>query len=110
MKRNIQNAGFRDRYSTVRKFCLFGSLVTLLCFGVFSTLPAQQAQSGVPVFKFSPEGSNVTFNVSASVTIAGKFDKWDAGLTFTSTDLSTGVLDIKIDAASVDTGRGVQPA
>ena len=108
MTRNSQNGGFRDRYSTVGRFFLFGSLIALLCFGVFSTLPAQQAQSGVPVFKFSPERSSVTFNVSASVTIAGKFDKWDANLTFTSTDLSTGVLDIKIDSASVDTGSGMK--
>jgi polyisoprenoid-binding protein YceI len=35
-----------------------------------------------------------------------KFDKWDAKLTFTSTDETTGVLEIKIEAASVDTGSG----
>lgn len=35
---------------------------------------------------------------------AGTFDKWDATLTFTSTDVTTGVLDIKIQADSVDTG------
>jgi polyisoprenoid-binding protein YceI len=46
--------------------------------------------------------------VEASVAIAGTFDKWDATLTFTSTDVSTGVLDIKIQAASVDTGSGMK--
>jgi hypothetical protein len=34
---------------------------------------------------------------------------WRAGsLTFTSTDISTGVFDVKIDAASVNTGSGLK--
>jgi polyisoprenoid-binding protein YceI len=48
------------------------------------------------------------FNVKASVAIAGTFDKWDASLTFTSPDLATAVLDIKIQAASVNTGSGMK--
>lgn len=36
------------------------------------------------------------------VKIAGKFDKWDASLTFSSPDETTGVLEIKIQAASVE--------
>lgn len=48
------------------------------------------------------------FDVEASVAIKGTFDKWNATLTFTSTDVSTGVLDIEIQAASVDTGSGVK--
>ena len=40
--------------------------------------------------------------------IKGVFDKWDATLTFTSTDPATGVLDIKIQADSVDTGSGMK--
>ena len=42
------------------------------------------------------------------MAIEGTFEKWDATLTFTSTDLATGVLDIKIQAASVDTGSGMK--
>jgi polyisoprenoid-binding protein YceI len=38
----------------------------------------------------------------------GTFDKWDAALTFTSPDVSTGVLDLKIQADSVDTGSGMK--
>jgi hypothetical protein len=63
----------------------------LVEFAIVKPNRAQQAQSAVPVFKFSPDGSIVNFNVSASVTIAGKFDKWDASLTFTSRELSSGV-------------------
>jgi polyisoprenoid-binding protein YceI len=55
-----------------------------------------------------PTGSTVKFDVEASVAIVGKFDKWDATLTFTSPELSTAVLDIKIQAATVDTGSGMK--
>jgi len=64
--------------------------------------------SGVPVFHITPVESSVTFDVEASVDIKGKFDKWDASLTFQSPDVSTGVLDIKIQADSVDTGSGMK--
>jgi polyisoprenoid-binding protein YceI len=60
------------------------------------------------VFKVTPVESSITFDVEASVAIKGKFDKWDASLTFTSPDVSTGVLDIKIQADSVDTGSGMK--
>jgi polyisoprenoid-binding protein YceI len=46
--------------------------------------------------------------VKSSVAIAGTFDKWDATLTFTSPDLTTGVLNIKIQADSVNTGSGMK--
>jgi polyisoprenoid-binding protein YceI len=75
---------------------------------VLSIATLISAQGDVPVFKFSPEGSVVNFNVSASVPIEGKFNKWDASLVFASRELSTGVLDIKIDAGSVDTGSGMK--
>jgi polyisoprenoid-binding protein YceI len=67
-----------------------------------------QAPAEVPVFKITPLQSTIKFGVKASVPIEGVFKKWDATLTFTSTDPSTGVLDIKIDAASVDTGSGMK--
>ena len=36
------------------------------------------------------------------------FDKWDATLTFTSPDVTTGVLDLKVQAGSVNTGSGMK--
>jgi polyisoprenoid-binding protein YceI len=48
--------------------------------------------------------SRVKFNVKASIPLEGTFEKWDATLAFTSTDVSTGSLDIKIQADSVNTG------
>ena len=44
----------------------------------------------------------------ASVALVGTFDKCDATLTFTSPDVTTGVLDIKIQADSVNTGSGMK--
>jgi polyisoprenoid-binding protein YceI len=61
-----------------------------------------------PVFVITQEDSSIKFNVKASVGIAGDFNKWDSALTFTSPDVSTGVLDIKIHADSVDTGSGMK--
>jgi polyisoprenoid-binding protein YceI len=67
-----------------------------------------QAPAGVPVFEVTPVHSSIKFFVKASVALAGKFDKWDATLTFQSPEVSTGVLEIKIQADSVDTGSGMK--
>jgi len=69
-------------------------------------LPISRAQ--VPVFTVTPENSSMKFFVKASVAITGTFDKWDATLTFTSPDVTTAVLDIKIQADSVNTGSGMK--
>jgi polyisoprenoid-binding protein YceI len=62
----------------------------------------------VPVFAVSPQQSSIKFFVKASVALTGNFEKWDASLTFTSTDVTTGALDINIQAASVNTGSGMK--
>ena len=82
-------------------FCVFLS-VSLSC------TAGTSADDGVPVFKITPAESSIEFDVEASVAIRGTFDKWDATLTFTSSDGSTGVLDLKIQADSVDTGSGMK--
>ena len=81
--------------------------LTILCFLASALLPSL-AQAQGPVFAITPEGSTVQFSVKASVAIVGKFDKWDATLTFPSTDVTTGVMDIKIQAATVNTGSGMK--
>src|SRR5579864_5311932 len=64
-----------------------------------ATLVPPRAQAQVPVFEITPQQSSIKFFVKASVALTGNFDKWDATLTFTSTDVTTGVLDVKIQAA-----------
>lgn len=76
-------------------------LLTCSCLSV-----ATRAQA--PVFEITPVDSWIKFHVKSSTSIAGKFDKWDATLTFASPDETTGVLEIKIQAASVDTGSGMK--
>jgi polyisoprenoid-binding protein YceI len=71
---------------------------------VFPSLSRAQ----VPVFKITTEDSSIKFSVKASVAVNGTFDKWDAALTFTSADVTTGVLDIKIQADSINTGSGMK--
>jgi len=66
------------------------------------------SRAQAPVFEITPLDSSIKFHVKSSTTIAGKFDKWDATLTFTSPEETTGVLEITIQAASVDTGSGMK--
>jgi polyisoprenoid-binding protein YceI len=73
-----------------------------------SSVSRPQDAEAIPVFKITPAESKIKFDVEASVSIVGTFDKWDAALTFTSPDVSTGVLDLKIQADSVDTGSGMK--
>ena len=75
-----------------------------ICAALLCPLVRAQSKSAAPVYTITPVQSNIQFGVKASISIDGKFDKWDATLTFKSPDVSTGVLDVKIQAASVDTG------
>lgn len=79
----------------------------VLCLVAFAALPSP-SRAQAPVFKIVPETSSVRFNVKASVAIEGNFDKWDATLTFASPDVTSGVLDVEIQAASVNTGSGMK--
>jgi polyisoprenoid-binding protein YceI len=77
----------------------------LLCFFIVAVLSLLTQAQTAPVFTISPIASSITFYVKSSAKITGTFDKWDASLTFTSPDVTTGVVDIEIQAASVDTGN-----
>jgi polyisoprenoid-binding protein YceI len=77
-------------------------------FGFLIASLAPFVLSQVPVFKVTPQQSSVKFFVKSSVALAGDFKKWDATLTFTSTDVASGTLDIQIQAASVDSGSGMK--
>jgi len=77
---------------------------------MFSSVTKAQSSQGAPVFKITPVVSKITFYVKSSVDLEGTFEKWDATLVFTSTDASTGVLDIKIQADSVNTGVSLRIA
>jgi polyisoprenoid-binding protein YceI len=81
--------------------------LAILCLLALATL-LTPARAQVPVFKTTPADSTIKFYVKSSVAIVGNFEKWDATLTFSSADVSTAVLDIKIQAATVNTGSGMK--
>ena len=84
-------------------------LILLSLLACLATSPARaQAPSGVPVFQITPVQSTIKFDVEASVAIEGTFDHWDASLTFTSPAAESAVFDVKIYAASVDTGSSIK--
>ena len=70
----------------------------------FSSVTHAQFSPGAPVYEITPRMSKITFYVKASVRLDGNFEKWNAPLAFSSTDPSTGLLNIKIRADSVNTG------
>src|SRR5690242_8113352 len=79
---------------------LWGVLSVALC---AATAAQNRATTGGPVFQVLPVQSSIKFSVKASVGIQGTFDKWEARLTFPSPDVTNGKLQIKIQAASVNT-------
>ena len=81
--------------------------LTVLCL-LASSVFASVSRAQTPVFVIGQEESSIKFSVKASVALEGTFEKWDATLTFTSPDVSTGVLDVKIQADSVNTGSGMK--
>jgi polyisoprenoid-binding protein YceI len=86
-----------SRLVPIASWCLF------LC-AVLST----PAWSQAPVYEITPVESSIKFDVESSVAIKGTFQKWDASLTFQTRELSSCVLEIRIQADSVDTGSGMK--
>jgi polyisoprenoid-binding protein YceI len=83
------------------------AILSLLAVSLSALMPHAQAPE-VPVIKIMKEDSSIKFHVKAPVAIDGTFDKWVATATMASPDVETGVLDIKIQAASVNTGSGMK--
>ena len=83
-------------------------ILCLVVFALMATSAVAQAPTAVPVFQVTPGDSTITFHVNASVTIEGTFDQWQASLTFTSPAVESAVLDVQIQAASVNTGSDLK--
>jgi len=83
-------------------------ILSTIFFLLASAVLPSVTRAEAPVFVVTPVDSSIKFFVKASVAIQGTFDKWDATLKFTTPDVSTAVLDIKIQAASVNTGSGMK--
>ena len=78
-------------------------LAFAMCLTVFFASP-RIACAQVPTYEVTPEESSIKFGVDSSVSIKGNFEKWNASIKFSSRDVRTAVLDIEIQADSVNTG------
>jgi polyisoprenoid-binding protein YceI len=82
-------------------------LATALCLLAIGTLPpASRAQ--VPVYEVAPVESTIRFGVESSVPIKGAFSKWNASIKLSSVDVTSALLDVEIEADSVNTGSGMK--
>jgi polyisoprenoid-binding protein YceI len=111
MKRNPAFAGLpvaaTRMAAVVSRRILRGLPFALVCL-LAQTASPHRSRAQAPVYEITPVESSITFDVESSVAIRGNFNKWEATLTFQSRDVSTGVLDIRIQADSVDTGSGMK--
>jgi polyisoprenoid-binding protein YceI len=83
------------------------SPMAVLWLVVFCLFPsASRAQ--VPVYEVTPVESTINFGVDSSVPMKGTFEKWNASMKFSTTDVRSGVLEIEIQADSVNTGSGLK--
>src|ERR1700756_2365702 len=89
----------RNRRSALIRYVL-ASAACLMAF--LASARASYAQ--VPTYEFTPVESNIKFGVESSVSIQGVFEKWNASIKFSSRDIRSAVLDIEIEAGSVNTG------
>ena len=81
--------------------------LAVVCAVLFAALPAA-SHAQAPVYAITPQESMIKFHVKSSIDLTGRFDQWAATLKFSSSDVATGVLDIRIQAASVDTGSRIK--
>jgi len=88
----------------MRMLCRF----IFLCLLIFAVTPPAIYAQNIPVFAIAPENSSVTFSVKASVALNGTFDKWKATLVMSAPQVESAVLDIQIQADSVNTGSGMK--
>ena len=89
----------RSRLNTLIRYVL-ASAACLMAF--LASARASYAQ--VPTYEVTPTESSIKFGVESSVSIEGIFEKWDANIKFSSGDVRSAVLDIEIEADSVNTG------
>ena len=77
--------------------------MTVPCVLAFYAFPvAGSAQ--VPVYEVTTVESVIKFGVDSSVSIKGTFEKWNASIKFSSREVNSAVIDIEIEAGSVNTG------
>jgi polyisoprenoid-binding protein YceI len=92
---------------SLNKFAARTNWYRMLPVAALCTLPSV-IPAEVPVYEVTPVESTIKFGVDSSVPIKGTFDKWTASMKFSSEDVRSGVLNIQIEAESVNTGSGLK--
>ena len=87
-----------------RRLTAAGLVIGLWAFLLPTLIAQAQAPRGAVSFEITPVVSKVRFTCEAAGPIEGTFEKWDAKLAFASPDPASGVLEIRIQADSVNTG------
>src|SRR4029077_9102850 len=80
------------------------ALAPAACLMAFLASPGASYAQEVPTYEVTPTESSIKFGVDSSVSIKGIFEKWNASIKFSSRDVRDAVLDIEIEAGSVNTG------
>jgi polyisoprenoid-binding protein YceI len=99
-RENWFRSGCKADLARVKTHKLPMALLWLVASCIFPS--ASRAQ--VPAYEVTPEESSIKFGVDSSVSIKGTFEKWNARIKFSSRDVSSAVLDLEIEAGSVNTG------
>jgi hypothetical protein len=105
-KRSVLANRFAGNERDLARARTCGLTMVILCLLAFCALPSS-TRAQVPVYEVTPVESTIKFDVE-SVPIKGTFEKWNASLKFSSTDVRSAVLEIEIQADSVDTGSGMK--
>ena len=90
----------RSRVSTLVRWVLLSTA----CLMAFLASPRASYTQEVPTYEVTPTESSIKFGVDSSVSIKGIFEKWNASIKFSSRDVRDAVIDIEIEADSVNTG------
>jgi polyisoprenoid-binding protein YceI len=93
---------------SLERIALRSTWMALLWLLASAGLPSVSRAQKTPVFVVRPQVSTIRFFVRSSIDLEGTFEKWEATLTFTSPDVSTGILNIDIQAATVNTGSDLK--
>jgi hypothetical protein len=86
-RENWFRIGGKADLARVRTHKLPMAVLWLVVFCIFPS--ANRAQ--VPVYEVTPVDSTIKFGVDSSVPIKGIFDKWNASMKFSSTDVRSDV-------------------
>ena len=79
-------------------------LASAACLMAFLASPRASYTQEVPTYEVTPTESSIKFGVESSVSIKGIFENWNTSIQFSSRDVRSAVLEIEIEAGSVNTG------